>query len=243
MIPILAPSEARERLPRIKTSLLAAWRPQGKAGQENDPASLTDVLEKFFTMLADLDERYGKEAALPDGDATRLGDTGLLVLVELANMSQQLGLPQVKSDIELLAASVGAWIIRHKGEVRTLEPIVNGLAVMANDLREPEELEDMTDFMADLMQSTTNEIASDADKSDDQRPWRVLQINRAIVATRSHNTELMSRVFDELIQGLPGDAREFFREGMRQMEVVSYPARVRAVMTHYFQALAQNSLH
>ena len=93
------------------------------------------------------------------------------------------------------------------------------------------------------MQATASDIAADSDKSDDRRPWRILQLNRAIVATRSYNIELMSRVFDDLIQGLPGDAKDFFREGMRQMQVVQYPARVRAVMTHYFEALAQNSLH
>ncbi len=243
MIPIPALRQVPERLPKIERMLLVAWRPQGHASRESDPVALIAVLEKFFTMLADLDDRYGEEAALPDDDATRLGDTGLLALVELIDMSQQLGLEKAKAELELLAVSISDWIMRHKGEVRTLEPIVNGLAVLANELHEPASLEGMTSFMADLMGATAGDIAADSDKSDDRRPWRILQLNRAIVATRSYNTELMSRVFDDLIQGLPGDAKDFFREGMRQMEVVKYPARVRAVMTHYFQALAQNSLH
>jgi phosphoketolase len=158
-------------------------------------------------------------------------------------MSQQLGVPKVKSDLDLLAVTVGDWIIRHHGEIRTLEPIVNGLAVMANELHEPSSLEAMAAFMDQVIKATTTEIIADADKTDSGRPWRVMQLNRAIVATRSHNTELMARVFDELIQSLPEDASEFFREGMRQMGVVDYPARVRAVMNDYFQALAQHALH
>ena len=243
MIPIPALRQVPERLPKIESMLLVAWRPQGHASRESDPAALIAALKTFFTMLADLDDRYGAEAALPDDDATRLGDTGLLALVELIDISQQLGLEKAKAELELLAVSISDWIMRHKGEVRTLDPIVNGLAVLANELHEPASLEGMTSFMADLMGATAGDIAADADKSDDRRPWRILQLNRAIVATRSYNTELMSRVFDDLIQGLPGDAKDFFREGMRQMEVVKYPARVRAVMTHYFQALAQNTLH
>lgn len=243
MIPIPTPRHALESLRRIQDMLLAAWRPQGQVSQENDPAALIATLEQFFTMLAEIDDRYGREAALPDDDAARLGNGGLLTLTELTEIGQQLGLVQAKAELERLAVSVGDWIIRHHGQVRVLDPIVNGLAVVANELHEPPALEDMTAFMGQLMQATDRDIAADADKSDERRPWRILQLNRAIVATRSYNTELMSGVFDDLIQGLPGDAKEFFREGMRQMEVVQYPARVRAVMTHYFQALTQNSLH
>jgi hypothetical protein len=243
MIPIPTPRHALEHLRRIRDALLAAWRPQGKTGQGNDPATLVATLEPFFRMLAELDDRHGQEAPLPDDDATRLGNSGLLTLAELAEISQQLGLAKAKAELERLAVTIGDWIMRHHGRVRALEPIVNGLAVMANELHEPEALEEMTAFMGKLMRATESDIAADQDKSDDRRPWRILQLNRAIVATRSYNTELMSGVFDDLIQGLPGDAKEFFREGMRQMEVVQYPARVRAIMTHYFQALAQNSLH
>ncbi len=243
MIPIPEPGQALERLPRIQGTLLAAWRPQGKASQEGDPGTLIALLEKFFAILADLDGRYGRDAPLPDDEATRLGDTGLVSLAELIDTGQQLGVPKAKAELELLAVSVGDWIMRHKGEVRTLEPIVNGLAVMANELHEPADLADLAVFMGRIMESTAREIATDPEPSDARRPWRILQLNRAIVATRSHNTKLMTDVFDDLIQRLPGDAKDFFREGMRQMEVVSYPARVRAVMTHYFQAFAQNTRH
>ncbi len=243
MIPIIAPDDAVTRLHRIQAMLVAASRPHAAARPHNDPGTLIGTLEQFFAMLAGLDHRYGTKAPLPDGDATRLGNSGLMTLAELTEISQQLGLPKAKAELERLAVSIGDWITRHHGEIHTLEPIVNGLAVMANEVQEPAVLEDMTAFMGDLMRATARDIATDPDMSDDRRPWRILQLNRAIVATRSHNTELMSQVFDDLIQNLPADARDFFREGMRQMEAVPYPARVRAVMTRYFQALAQHSLH
>ncbi|HUW99221.1 MAG TPA: hypothetical protein VMV40_10380 [Acidiferrobacter sp.] len=243
MIPTPPLAQIPERLPKIKNMLLAAWRPQGAASEEHDPESLIRLLGELFIMLVKLDQHYGVTAPLPDDDATRLGDTGLLILAELTNMSQQLGIPQVKSELDLLAVTIGDWIIRHNGEIRTLEPIVNGLAVMANELHEGPTLEDMAAFMDQAIKSTAPDIVADTNKTDSGRPWRVLHLNRAIVATRSHNTELMAKVFDELIQGLPEDASEFFREGMRQMEVVDYPAKVRAVMTHYFQALTQHTLH
>lgn len=243
MIPIPSLPQILERLPKIKTALQAAWRPQGAASQENDPESLIRVLDEFFTLLMTMDQRYGEDGPLPDDDATRLGDTGLLVLAELTQMSQQLGIPQLKSELDRVAVTAGDWIMRHKGQIRTLEPIVNGLAIMANELHEARSLEDMANFMAKVMESTEPTIVADTDKSDSGRPWRVLHLNRAIVATRSHNTELMAQVFDDLIQELPEDASDFFREGMRQMEVVDYPAKVKAVMSHYFQGVSQHALH
>jgi len=243
MIQIPALSQIPERLPQIRAMLLPAWRPQGAMGQESDPESLIGMLATFFVMLADLDERFGKSGPLPDNDATRLADQGLLVLTELTGMSVQLGVPKAKSELDPLAVAVADWVIRHQGEIHTLEPIVNGLALMANELHEPSTLEDMAAFMDQVMKATAHDIAADVNKTDSGRPWRVMQFNRAIVATRSYNTDLMSQVFDELIQNLPEDASDFFREGMRQMSVVDYPARVRAVMTHYFQALSQHALH
>lgn len=243
MIPTLPLTQVPERLIKIKKMLLAAWRPQGAAGPENDPGSLIQLLDEFFSMLANLDQRYGERAPLPDDEATRLGDTGLLVLAELTHMSQQIGVPQAKSELDFIAVTIGEWIMRHGGRIQTLEPIVNGLAIVANELHEAPALENMAAFMSQVMAATADDIVADNDKTDTDRPWRVLHLNRAIVATRSHNTELMGQVFDDLIQKLPGDASDFFREGMRQMEMINYPAKVRVVMTDYFQALTQHALH
>ncbi|MHB1566685.1 MAG: hypothetical protein ACYCXG_08220 [Acidiferrobacter sp.] len=235
--------EVPQRLARVRGALSAAQRPAGAAIQDNSPESLLAVVSEFVRMLISLDERHGPLTPLPDDDATRLGDTGLRVLAELMAACIQLGLSQAKADLDQVAVTVGDWIMRHGGRITTLEPIVNGLAELANEAQGQPALEEMTGFMGHLMGSVSDEIRADSDKSESGRPWRVLQLNRAIVATRSHNTVLMAQIFDELIQGLPEDAPTFFREGMRQMEVIDYPPQVRAVMSHYFQALAQHTLH
>lgn len=243
MIPIPSLTDIPERLAKIKAMLLAAWRPQSSVNQENDPDTLIRLLAEFVAMLDNLDQRYGKNAPIGDDDATRLGDTGLAVITELGQIGQQLGVPQAKMELDIISVAVADWMMRHNGRLDRLEPIVNGLAVMANEIQTAQTLEEIAAFMGQVMQSALDSIQADEDKSDEGRPWRVLQLNRAIVATRSHNTDLMGKVFDELIQGLPNDAPTFFREGMRQMEVIDYPAKVRAVMAHYFQGLTQHTLH
>ena len=76
------------------------------------------------------------------------------------------------------------------------------------------------------------------------RPWRVLLLNHGIVATRSHNTELMEAAFTLLASKLPEDATRFFSEGMQQMEALGYPPHVRETMEKYHHEWPVNrSLH
>ena len=72
------------------------------------------------------------------------------------------------------------------------------------------------------------------EKTDLDRPWRMLVINRALIATRTHDTELMKIAFDMLAENLPEEASRFFEEIVEQMHIVNYPDHVREVLQHYF---------
>ncbi len=87
-------------------------------------------------------------------------------------------------------------------------------------------------------------ISQDTASTDPTRPWRVLLLNRAIVATRSNEPALMEEAFDALVEHLPDETSGFFREGMEQMDALNYPPRVRAVMQRYYdQCRGQRVLH
>ena len=75
-------------------------------------------------------------------------------------------------------------------------------------------------------------------------PWRILNLNYGIVATRSHNPELIEQAYDSLAKNLPQDARQFFKEGLQQMEVIAYPDEVREVVERYNKMWgSESSLH
>ena len=85
---------------------------------------------------------------------------------------------------------------------------------------------------------------ADRELADSTRPWRVLLLNRAIVATRSHRPDLMESAFKAVVDGLPGDAPEFFREAMGQMAALNYPPQVRTVVQRYADAwCVRRTLH
>ena len=97
--------------------------------------------------------------------------------------------------------------------------------------------------MGRVAQATANLIKQDLEKNNPGRPWRVLHLNRGIVATRTHNPELMEKVFDDLVRYLPEDAAAFFAEGMQQMEELDYPQHVRQVMHRYFDLWTRPRMH
>ena len=82
------------------------------------------------------------------------------------------------------------------------------------------------------------------EKSNPGRPWRILHLNRAIVATRTHQPDVMDEAFTLLTECLPEDAPGFFSQGMEQMDLLNYPPHVREVMNRYYRKWSVNrSLH
>ena len=77
--------------------------------------------------------------------------------------------------------------------------VVNALANFANRMHEPSALEPLATFMGRVIQASASLIKEDLEKNNPGRPWRVLHLNRGIVATRTHNPTIMEQVF-----GIPG---------------------------------------
>jgi len=63
------------------------------------------------------------------------------------------------------------------------------------------------------------------------------------VATRTHDTSIMRKVFDEMMLYLPQDATAFFNEGMQEMDALDYPPNVRKLIEHYHLNQPKAKLH
>jgi hypothetical protein len=66
------------------------------------------------------------------------------------------------------------------------------------------------------------------------QPWRILNFNCAIIATRTQQPELMNTAFDLLEQNLPLECAAFYEEGVRQAEKQVYAQHVRDIMRGRF---------
>lgn len=217
---LLAPANGRE------SALLAA-------GVERYLATLNKALRM-------LEREDG--ARLPPSDVTRLGELGLDLLGRM--MARCTPETQALRDrLSLHVLPLAVWVALQGGALRVLEPLVNVLSEVANGTRKPDRLGELADLMAFLIDAVADDIRQDADRIDPSRPWRVLNLNYGIVATRSHDPQRMERAFNALCFRLPEDAPGFFAEGMQQMDAIGYPEHVRAVMEKYHRTSAHPTLH
>jgi hypothetical protein len=218
-----------------------AWRP-AKTDQVT-PRQLTEAIVPFLDTITRLDREPGKGGPIYQDEITQLGDYGMTLLSDLAAWAEQLHLPAARHDLETVALGAADWIMRHHGQIRTLEPVVNALANFANRMQDPASLESLATFMGRVIEASAGLIKEDVEKHHPGHPWRVLHLNRGIVATRTHNPAIMEQVFDELVRDLPEDAAAFFAEGMHQVEALNYPPQVRQVMGRYFDRWTRPRMH
>lgn len=187
-----------------------------------------DIMERV-----DVDQHSKNSEPLREKEVTEIGDYALSLLEELSVIAANRGLQESMLALQRLSIPVALWVARHGGRISQLDTVVNAFASYANEIRQPEPLQQLSDAIERVVGAVTDEIRRDLEGTNPMRPWRILNLNWGIVATRSHNVDVMERVFEQLMKNIPADVKSFFQEGMQQMDVVGYPDHVREVMGKY----------
>jgi len=216
---------------------------QHSEASESAPPALRQGLERFLAIVYHLDGDQRAIAGLSREELTELGDHGLTLLARLQDWAQELGLSGQRERISRLLPALAVWATRHGAELVSLESVVNALAELANHTFDHAELATLSKLAGEIMAATSPAISEDLEKTNPGRPWRVLNINRAILATRSHDTQLMESAFQALIRNLPEEAPRFFSEGMEQTDALDYPPQVRDLMERYYREWSTQTLH
>ncbi|MCU7931295.1 MAG: hypothetical protein KZQ90_10875 [Candidatus Thiodiazotropha sp. (ex Codakia rugifera)] len=167
-------------------------------------------------------------------ELNELGDYGIQLLADFSSIASALNMPQQSQELEDLTLPMALWILRQQGELLTLEPIVNSLARLANRLREPSQLQQLYDVAVELLQAVEHAMQNDQEIPLNAHTRRILLMNQAIIATRSHQPALIDEAYQTLCRLLPDEAAQFFREGMEQMDALDYPQSVREVVEKYY---------
>jgi len=207
------------------------------------PAQLDEGIARFLRMALQIAETGPRAAHMDENDVTQLGDYGLTLVSDMVGWANQLDLRAPKHEFGFVIVSIADWIIEHGGQLRTLQSLVDALAAFANSTLDAQELTALAHFMGRVISATATPITQDLEKTNPGRPWRILHLNRGIVATRTHNLALMSEAFDEIIAHLPEEAPRFFTEGMEQMVALDYPTPVRELMRRYFDSFTRPRMH
>jgi hypothetical protein len=225
----------------LNMSLSAA----AESGDRNSPQLLMAMHRSIDIMQRLEADRQSKSTEPLAGDeVSQIGGYVLSLLDELVAKAASRGLKQSIRALQRLSIPVAQWIAEHGGRISTLDIVVNAYAGYANEIRQQDKLQQISDSIEIVVHAVADDIRQDLESGNSFYPWRVLNLNWGIVATRSHDLKTMQRVFDQLIENIPYDVRGFFREGMQQMEVIAYPEHVRAMMEKYNRLVGNaESLH
>lgn len=217
----------------------------------NSPQNLLAAMDQAIDVMAraDADSAVQKDMSaesmglLEEKDISKIGQYTLdLLEAMVAHVQDKTG--EQNRELIRLSVPVSLWVARHGGKLSQIDMLVNSLAGYANELTEPHTLADLAAVIKEVVDACDNDIRRDIEQSNMMRPWRVLNLNYGIVATRSHQPELIEQAYDALIKNLPQDARQFFKEGMQQMDLIDYPDDVREVVERYNNMWgAESSLH
>lgn len=227
-----------------REQLNVALQPLQLSLQVGDSPADQNALQMIAALKQSIDimeraDADGQPTQVLSADATReIGDYIFNLLDQLAIAAANRGMQEQMLQFHRMALPVAVWLNRHHGVINKLDILVNAIASFANELTDPLRLEELADLAEKIVAMAADDIKRDLDNTDARRPWRVLNLNWGIIATRTHNTQVMQRTFDQLIKNIPLDAGNFFREGMQQMAIINYPQHVKDVMEQYYRLLS-----
>lgn len=231
-------AQAEHALQKLVTAYQTSSQPD-----QIGPDTLGKSLEQFFAILDSIEHQAHAHNEVDQEEMQNLADHGLGLMNELNDWAVKLACDEAQQIFTGLAIPVALWCARQHMSLSQLEPVVNALSKLANSTQDAQLLGEISDAVDVIMDAVAPQIKQDLDKSNPGRPWRVLNLNHGIIATRTHDPKRMESVFEQLLYRLPEDAPEFFREGMQQMDQIGYPPHVRAVMEKYYELTNKPTLH
>jgi len=205
--------------------------------------TLGDALSQFVDIAEHVDSGDEAQSPLTSEDMDRVGDHVLTLMEAVVAGVRGHIEPAEQAMLQRAVAGASVWLARAGARLEHLEPVANAFAEVANDTQDPAELAELCLLMEEVLRGASPAIKADLEASNPMRPWRVMNLNWGIIATRSHDASLMRRTFDQMAEHIPADMLSFLREGMSEMARVGYPAGVQEVMQGYHEQWSHRTIH
>jgi hypothetical protein len=161
-------------------------------------ASIPEDLRARLRAMEAIDREHGGSGPLPLDDASPFADAA----IESA----------AREGHDDLVLGIALWAVRHEVALRAVEPVVNALARRSNEARGPHALSAAFGLTQGFIAHVAPTLAADLERSNPERPWRILHVNLAITAIRSEEPRLMEFAFDALDAALPDEREGFYAE-------------------------------
>ena len=167
---------------------------------DSGPRALASALSDFLEIAAAVET---DECHLDSDELTEFGAYGLDILDRLDFLVRKLEIMDHRDYVSRVFPSLAVWLARRHAIIDNLKGTADGFGMLVNGLSEANDLAEMCQIMEEVIEATAEELQMDEDKSNEWRPWRVINLNSGIAATRSLDPALMERTFEKLGRHLP----------------------------------------
>jgi hypothetical protein len=202
----------------------------GGASTGRDPAPLAAITADFLRLMQSLDAEYGAEGLLPVQDAGTAVDEALAATAELEPWLGRLELTDHLPALRAAQIAIGHWAMIHHLRITVIAPLVNALAEQANQADSRQENAAAFAMMQGLVEHLAPDFSADLERSNPERPWRLLNLNLAITGIRTGDATMIRYGFDRLDRHLPDECRGFYEEAHSIAVQPGFPAECRELI-------------
>jgi hypothetical protein len=195
-----------------------------------DAIALVAAIADFLEVSERLDADYGPDGVLPLNDADAATDEALRCATELDGWLDRFELASFRPQLFAVMLGIGLWAMRHELPLATPEPIVNALAFRANEADTRQDTAATYALMQGFIVHLAPQLKADLERSNPERPWRLLNLNFAITAIRTGDAALMRYAFDTLNTYLPDERAGFYAEAYTLATQPGFPVETRGLI-------------
>jgi hypothetical protein len=218
---------------KVTQALLArSDEAQSIMGGESGPLDLARALSDFFQIAGAVE---CGAAHLEQDELNELCAYGLDLLDRLAFLVRKVEIMDKRHTVARMFASMGVWVARRGAIIDNLEGTADGFGMVVNATSATDDLRCLCELMEEVIEAASTRLRLDEDRGNAWRPWRVINLNAGVAATRSLDPGLMERTFERMGRRLPGDMPEFLADGMRQAAFQNVPEEVKDVMRRHME--------
>lgn len=202
---------------QVATAELLARLPGFQARAQAAAASLSPHLDRTrrgLETLQALDRQHGGSGPIAIEGVEELVSAILSDLAHVEAAAQRSADGSLVADCSGFLLGVALWAIRHRVALDPVEPVVNALAHRANAARSRQELAAVFGLTQGIVAHVAPRLEADLERSNPERPWRILHANLAITAIRTEDPALMDHAFDALDRALPDERAAFYAEAL-----------------------------
>jgi len=173
-----------------------------------------DRTRRGLDTLQALDRQHGGSGRIAVEGVEELVSAILADLAHAEAAAARATDPALLAEASDFLIGVALWAVRHQVGIDPVEPVANALAHRANAARSKPELAAVFGLMQGIVAHVTPRLSADLERSNPQRPWRILHANLAITAIRTEDAAMMDFAFDALDEALPDERAGFYGEAL-----------------------------